>query len=84
MPGSRSISIPLLIGLKIVTRRVESIPYESQGLVAGAERSPAVLKHDNWPNAELALCVTRHISNLLSESKFDNADFPGRGDESSK
>ena len=27
--------------------------------VAGAERSSAVLKHDNWPNAELALCASR-------------------------
>ena len=25
--------------------------------MAGAERSSAVLKHDNWPNAELALCA---------------------------
>ena len=28
-------------------------------VVAGAERSSAVLKHDNWPNAELALCASR-------------------------
>jgi hypothetical protein len=27
--------------------------------VAGAERISAVLKHDNWPNAELALCASR-------------------------
>ena len=28
-------------------------------VVAGGERSSAVLKHDNWPNAELALCASR-------------------------
>ena len=26
--------------------------------VAGAERSSAVLMHDNWPNAELAVCAS--------------------------
>jgi len=30
-----------------------------QIFVAGAERISAVLKHDNWPNAELALCASR-------------------------
>jgi hypothetical protein len=29
--------------------------------VAGAERISAVLKHDNWPNAELALCASRRL-----------------------
>jgi hypothetical protein len=30
--------------------------------VAGAERSSAVLKHDNRPNAELALCASRRAT----------------------
>jgi hypothetical protein len=30
--------------------------------VAGAERSSAVLKHGNCPNAELALCASRRPS----------------------
>ena len=29
--------------------------------VAGAERISAVLKHDNWPNAELALSASRRL-----------------------
>ena len=28
------------------------------------------------PRCRLALCVTRHISKLLGECKFDSSDFP--------
>jgi hypothetical protein len=38
-------------------------------VVAGAERSSAVLKPDNWPNAELALCASRRPSNGCEEGQ---------------
>jgi hypothetical protein len=38
--------------------------------VAGAERSSAVLKHANWPNAELALCASRRAVSSVIEDLF--------------
>jgi serine/threonine-protein kinase len=46
----------------LVMELVEGATLVEKFGVAGAERSSAVLKHDNWPNAELALCASRRTA----------------------
>ena len=53
---------------------------EASYFVAGAERSYAVSKRDNWPSAELALCASRpqvlwlEKPRSVSEKRYDNDD----------